>query len=231
MIPFVGFPAGKTGVTPVPNLFFTRLLVDLRDADEIKLLCLMFYYLNRQKGYPRYMTVAELEGEGTVLSALMQHDDDTAEALVERLHSTVERLVARRILLSVSVADESGETIYLLANTEQGREALRQVTAGDLVLERRGTVSEPHIETPRPNIFELYEQNIGLLQPLLSEALLEAERDYPAQWIEDAFRIAVENNARNWRYIEAILRRWEIEGRGPEGQDRPHHRGRSLRPK
>jgi len=229
MTRFVGFPAGKTRLTPVPDLFFTRLLVDIRDIDELKLLNLMFYYLNRQQGYPRYMTVAELEQEGTVLSALKHEDDDPPETLVARLHEAVHRCVARGSLLQVHVADDEGETVYLLANTAQGREAVRQVAAGELVLERRGKVFEPHIERPRPNIFELYEQNIGLLQPLLAEALLEAERDYPPAWIEDAFRVAVENNARNWRYIESILQRWEREGRDSGSSTSP--RAKTTRPR
>ncbi len=37
---------------------------------------------------------------------------------------------------------------------------------------------------------------------------------------EDAFRIAVENNKRNWRYIKAILRRWQEKGRHERQQDR-----------
>ena len=204
MTPFVGFPAGKTRLTPLPDLFYTGLLVEIRDIDELKLLSLMFYYLNRQEGYPRYMTLRELEGEGLVLSALKHSDEDPEDLLVERLHAAVDRCVVRRTLLRMQVADSSGETVYLLANTPQGREAVRQVSAGELVLDRRGTVTEPHIDAPRPNIFQLYEQNIGLLQPLLADALLEAERDYPAEWIVDAFRIAVENNARNWLAVTPV---------------------------
>ncbi|MFO7697341.1 MAG: DnaD domain protein [Anaerolineae bacterium] len=232
MTPFVGFPSGKTRFTPLPDLFFTRLLVEIRDLDELKLLSLMFYYLNRQEGFPRYMTLAELEGEGTILSALKHSDDDPQEVLVSRLHAAMQQCIAHRTLLSVEVADPEGETVYLLANTAQGREAVRQVTAGELVLERRGAVSEPHISEPRPNIYQLYEQNIGLLQPLLADTLLEAERDYPAEWIEDAFRIAVEKNARNWRYIDAILRRWAAEGRDSDrdSTDTGRRRGSATRP-
>ncbi|QLQ07827.1 MAG: DnaD domain protein [Anaerolineae bacterium] len=65
----------------------------------------------------------------------------------------------------------------------------------------------------RPNIFVLYEQNIGLLQPIIADELRDAELRYPADWIEDAFRIAVEQNKRAWRYIRAILERWATEGR------------------
>jgi DnaD/phage-associated family protein len=69
------------------------------------------------------------------------------------------------------------------------------------------------IQVERPNIFVLYEQNIGLLSPLIAEELKEAADRYPAEWIEAAFREAVLYNKRNWKYIRAILRRWETEGR------------------
>jgi DnaD/phage-associated family protein len=68
----------------------------------------------------------------------------------------------------------------------------------------------------QPNIFRLYEENIGPLTPMIAEALREAESTYPAQWVEEAFRIAVENNVRRWRYVEAILRSWQEEGRNDQ---------------
>jgi DnaD/phage-associated family protein len=71
----------------------------------------------------------------------------------------------------------------------------------------------------RPNIYVLYEQNIGLLTPIMAEKLQEAEGRYPKEWIEAAFEEAVLNNKRNWRYIERILERWTAEGR-QSGKDR-----------
>jgi DnaD/phage-associated family protein len=68
------------------------------------------------------------------------------------------------------------------------------------------------IYSEHPNIFQLYEANIGPLTPILADALRDAEKSYPADWIEDAFRIAVERNKRNWHYIEAILHRWQEGG-------------------
>ena len=68
-------------------------------------------------------------------------------------------------------------------------------------------------EATRPNIFVLYEQNIGLLQPLIADELRQAERDYPTGWIEEAFRVAAEANVRRWSYVRAILERWSTEGR------------------
>ena len=69
------------------------------------------------------------------------------------------------------------------------------------------------VQVERPNIFVLYEQNIGLLTPLIADQLKDAADQYPQEWIEAAFREAVQHNKRNWSYISAILRRWETEGR------------------
>jgi DnaD/phage-associated family protein len=76
------------------------------------------------------------------------------------------------------------------------------------------------LQAQRPNIFVLYEQNIGPLTPLLAEELMEAEDTYPLPWIEDAFREAVELNKRSWRYIQRILERWAAEGKTDEGTRR-----------
>lgn len=69
------------------------------------------------------------------------------------------------------------------------------------------------VQVERPNIFVLYEQNIGLLSPLIADQLKDAADQYPPEWIEAAFREAVQHNKRNWSYISAILRRWKTEGR------------------
>jgi DNA replication protein len=63
------------------------------------------------------------------------------------------------------------------------------------------------------NIFALYEQNIGMITPMIAEELKEAERIYPAQWVEEAFKEAVALNKRSWRYIARILERWASEGK------------------
>src|SRR5437763_11950136 len=76
-----------------------------------------------------------------------------------------------------------------------------------------GTPVHVRVQVERPNIFVLYEQNIGLLSPLIADQLRDAAEQYPPEWIEAAFREAVQHNKRKWNYISAILRRWETEGR------------------
>jgi DNA replication protein len=57
-----------------------------------------------------------------------------------------------------------------------------------------------------------------LLTPMLAEELKEAEKEYPAEWIADAFRIAVKQNKRSWAYINGILKRMKTEGRGEDSK-------------
>ena len=65
----------------------------------------------------------------------------------------------------------------------------------------------------RDNIFSLYEQNIGMITPMIAEELKEAEKLYPQQWIKQAFEEAVMLNKRSWRYVSRILERWASEGK------------------
>ena len=51
----------------------------------------------------------------------------------------------------------------------------------------------------------------GLESDILS-MLKEAEELYKEEWFEEAITIAVKNNKRNWKYVEAILKRWKEDG-------------------
>ena len=55
----------------------------------------------------------------------------------------------------------------------------------------------PVIQPERPNVFRLYEQNIGLLTPLLADQLIDALETYPAEWIEEAIAESVSYNRRS----------------------------------
>lgn len=61
-------------------------------------------------------------------------------------------------------------------------------------------------------LFRLYEREIGVLTPLIAEALRQAVAEYPPEWFGAAFAEAASRNARSWKYVDAILRRWKCEG-------------------
>jgi DnaD/phage-associated family protein len=81
----------------------------------------------------------------------------------------------------------------------------------------------------RSNVFQLYEEVIGPLTPLVAQELEEAERLYPYEWLEEALREAALLNKRSWRYASRILQRWATEGRTRETAGRDPDAGNSAR--
>jgi DnaD/phage-associated family protein len=113
------------------------------------------------------------------------------------------------------VLDEDGvpEDIYFL-NTKSDRQVMAKIQNGELILSGLKAKGQTDIETEElPDIFTLYEQNMGMLTPMIAEELREAEKLYPETWIRDAIKEAVNQNKRKWNYISAILERWSAEGK------------------
>ena len=195
--------------TSIPTLFFSELLPAIDDLAELKVTLHIFWLLSQKKGYPRYVSVKELSGDGVLLGGLKSLGQGAGESLREGL----ERAVARGTLLHVAVEQDGKRDDIYFMNTDQGRQAVEKIHRGQLELGVTVLPAEPPLEVERPNIFVLYEQNIGLLQPLIAEQLKDAEQTYPGEWIEEAFQIAVEQNKRSWAYVRAILERWATEGK------------------
>jgi DnaD/phage-associated family protein len=61
-------------------------------------------------------------------------------------------------------------------------------------------------------IFQLYEQNIGVLTPLIEERLVNIRNKYQPDWFRAAVSRALKHSARNLAYIEAILENWAADG-------------------
>lgn len=104
--------------------------------------------------------------------------------------------------------DGRSEEVYLL-DTPHNRGAAERLAGEELHLEEPLPPAAP---AATPNIFALYEENVGAITPLIADDLKDAEERYPPQWIGAAFREAVSLNKRSWRYIHSILKRWEAEG-------------------
>lgn len=224
---FAGFPEGKQSSTPIPDLFFSEVLPDIDHLGELKVTLHVFWLLIQKKGERRYVSGEELAADRRLLNGLASPGVVPAEALRDAL----DRAVARRTLLRVTTGHDSGRRDWYFANSSKGRQAVDELLAGKWTPAEAGQPVQ--LEAQRPNIFVLYEQNIGPLTPLLAEELMEAEDTYPASWIEDAFREAVELNKRSWRYIQRILERWAAEGktdetsrRGDEGDRRRYIEGK-----
>lgn len=213
---FTGFPDGKLEATLIPALFFSGLLPIVDNLCELKVTLHCLWLLNQKEGDMRHVTCPELERDEILMRGLQGADVQAHDALLEGL----ERAVARGTLLQVTVrGTHRPEEAWYFLNSERGRAAVARIERGEWSPKEEG--KPIRLEAHRPNIFNLYEQNFGLIQSrLLAEELTDAERTYPPEWIEEAMRIAVVNNARRWSYVRSILERWAREGRGKS------HRGR-----
>jgi DNA replication protein len=206
---FAGFSAGKQPTTAIPNLFFSDLLPLLDDLAELKVTLHLFWLIGRKQGTLRYARLAELLKDERLLAGLVTESTSGEEVLRDAL----ERAVARGTLLHVTVHRAETAEEWYMVNSPAGREVLNKLRDGNLDL-LADQAEDLQLQVERPTIFVLYEQNIGMLTPMIAEELREAERQYPAAWIADAFREAVAGNKRSWKYIRAILERWRTEGRG-----------------
>jgi hypothetical protein len=66
----------------------------------------------------------------------------------------------------------------------------------------------------RPNIYKIYEQEIGPLSSMLADALDEVAKDFPETWFCDATREAKKSSTRvTLNYVVSIMKRWKAEGR------------------
>lgn len=202
---FSGFAAGKVHIVGVPEPVFTDLVPIIDDLAELKLTLHVLWRLRQQRGKVRYLRYDDLAADEVLLSGL-------GETPRETLRSALQRAVERGTLLRATPPGGDQVGAFYFANTPRGRAAVESIG--------RGERPQPVEPADRPNIFSLYEQNIGLLTPLIAEELRDAEETYPAAWIEEAFREAVSLNKRSWRYIHAILDRWLTEGKDDDSPSR-----------
>ncbi len=241
---FNGFQKG-TLYTPVPNPLFGQLLEQIQDLAELKVTLRGFWLLHRKRTQPHLARLGEFLSDTALLRGLKDAGTGGAKQEIRR---GLELAVARGTFLlhRPHGVDEDG-AVYLL-NNEGGRAALARLRRDPEVLAITSADSGPrsvpgsiqsgpagqqfHDELGRelsaefidelpgekPSIFSLYEDNVGVLSPLLAQELTEAEDRYSESWINQAFKIAVSENKRSWRYIAGILRRWAAEGKD-DGKD------------
>jgi len=213
MTEFKGFPVKMT-FTPVPNLVFSSLLPQITDIVELKVLLHIFEIIYPKKGNLKFTSYNEMLGDAGLINDLK---GQAGEALTKALAA----LVGKGILLTLSAEMAGAADKVYLFNNEVNRLNVEKILSGEMTLP--GLKAEkplPAVAEAPVDIFTLYEQNIGMLTPLIADELREAGKQYPEDWIRDAIKEAVSLNKRNWRYIARILEHWSTEGR-----DDGTHRG------
>lgn len=212
MTSFRGFTDSET-FTQLPDKFFHNLLRDIDDAAELKV---TLYFLWR---------AAHMDGPFRALSK-MDFDVKELGLGAEEITRGLEKAVRRGSMLKASPRGEDRGVqreakVYFLLNSPRGRAGVKAIESGKW--NPSDKTSAPPME--RPNVFKLYEENIGPLTPLIADALKDAEETYSDEWVAEAIELAAKNNKRNWRYCEAVLKSWKDKGRHEQKNQRDARQG------
>ncbi len=215
-----GIPDGARW-TPVPDLLIARLLPEMSDPLMVKAALHVLWRMHRrERGSAPALRRSDLVADPVLHrgAAALGIGEDEIEARVE---AALGGLVERGLMLELRLAGQEEPERWLVVNGREGRALVRRLEAGEQLLPDAPPASGGQ-RGERSNIYALYEANIGMLTPMLAEELADAEATYPADWIEEALRIAAESNVRKWSYVRAILERWARDGRGgaPSGEGR-----------
>lgn len=238
---FAGFPS-RAHATAIPNVFFSDLMPKLANSPTSLFVILhAFKILQAKKGFPRFITADDLAADPSLVLSLMSMGGDlipevitsrnVRQCIVEGLWCGEKMAIFKPVLIDDPDGldvDEDGnhESWLFFLNSPADRRGLAAVESRKIDL---GPVLHPEnaVVPDRSSVFALYESLIGTLSPLIADELAEAERLYPPEWLESAFREAAAQNARSWRYVSRILERWAIEGpdhakteRDPAGEER-----------
>ena len=203
----------------LPAAEFAAALADIDHLAELKLTLRCLAMLQQKEGPYRYLRYGELLADETLMRALGTQDS---------LADALQRGISRGTLLEAQI-DPDGCIRRLFAwNDADGQTWQRQIQAGEW---QPAATDEIEVLPPRPSLYALYEDNLGVLTPMIAEAIREAESAYPREWIEDAMRYAVQRNARSWRYVQKVLENWQQEGRSREAdsggpQKRQYQKGK-----
>ncbi len=199
----------------LPAAAFSRLLAECDDLDELKVSLFCLAALAQKEGAYRSLRQQEFADDEDLMRGLARgRGSPAAEAALE---SALNKAAARGSLLRAALTRGGKTVCYYFADDASGRALHAQALAGQWL---PAADEEIAILPPRPSIFALYEENIGPLTPMIADTLKAAAADYPQEWLEAAMQIAVERNARHWRYISKVLERWRQEGRSHETRGR-----------
>jgi DnaD/phage-associated family protein len=202
----------KANFISLPDSFFTQVVPKIQDLAELKIVLYVSYLILRKPDHPFAFCHSERSEESSPAHGKLREESHTTQGRPQFV--TYKELKAESCRLSAELDEETlhqalnsamehGALLHSTLNINGVPEDVYSLTA---LIHRGG-------QPPTINIFALYEQNIGMITPMIAEELKEAERLYPPQWIEEAFKEAVTLNKRSWRYIARILERWASEGK------------------
>ena len=209
-----GFPKG-VHFTPVPSPLLGPRLEQIRDYNDLVCILRFLNLIHIRKGSSKWVE------ENLLIS------DQVLQTVIgskKRIQDSIDKCIINGLILRAYLKTDREAPILVLNTFDAKSNIDRIINEGN---DSKLDVIENN--NPTENIFSLYENNIGTLNPLITEELKYAQQRYPDDWINEAFREAVKNNARSWRYIESILENWQVNGRSHTNNPDRRKSGRNRR--
>ena len=201
---------------PVPLPFLRDVVPGITNPDELHVSLTVFRLLAESGNEETPIAEQSIIGDPSLRKAL--RSTGSAAKLDERIFDGLELAVGRNTLLRFLAVSDQRESAWYFTNTPVTRAMVAAMQQNRIPAPRIIWDGEhaPQVAIDPPNVFRLYEQNIGPLTPIIADQLTLAAGEYPGAWIEDAISEAVSYNKRNWRYILRILENWRQSGRPGE---------------
>jgi DnaD/phage-associated family protein len=205
-------PSSSGDTVGVASEVFEATMPRIRDLAELKAVLMVSYLATRR--HAAGVAFADMVVPSVARVILGTGSPEPAEL---RLRAVLDRAVANGSLLRLRVEQGDRSDDYVFPATAVNRRRIERLRNDDVEAARSlGVPPDADAVIHRVNAFSLYEQYIGPLTPLITEHLRDAEKSFPRDWLEEAVLTAARHNKRTWRYIEAILSRWQETG-GPDG--------------
>jgi hypothetical protein len=146
MYPFSGFNTSTGKNTPIPAAFFTDLLPQVTDLDELRVILWAFRSLDQQQGDLRYLTLEDFIEAEEFIPSLGKSKKEQMERLLKALEGSVR--------LGALLKAENGDQALFFLNSARGRAALKALSQGAWQPEAHQSAG---FAASRPNIYALYE--------------------------------------------------------------------------
>jgi len=213
-------PQNEAAMVCITRPYFDLLLTQAANYDELQtLLAFIRVLADHPDG------TLDLDEESLIrnqqLNAVLS-TNAVSQSSTSRIMRALNQAVIRGALIRSSLLQGNRQSIlYRLGSVESSVQ--NQSHPGPQVMDtfdadRSGTTLKHNGQAA--SVYATYENNIGLLTPLVADQIRLALELYPASWIHEAISEAVAYNRRQWRYIQRILQKWSVDGRisGPANE-------------
>lgn len=187
------------GSTRVPNAVLSAVLDEVEESETVKLILRAVWLLERQRGFPASITVNELRHDRVLIRVFKSQ---------ERFNAALDQSLNLGVLIKFELNNADALMLNTVSATRQVEHAKGTQPES---IDDDGWDASVGSEMP-DDAFRAYEENIGILSPMIRENITAALQDFSDEDIIEAIKIAVENENRSWSYVAGVLRRWARDG-------------------